>query len=151
MNHSETEMSIALSYTTGSVFTCPHVPELIWDVHDTITPWIFAVVSFMISPTAVLLNALVIIAIMKRRGLRTLSNILLASMAVTDLLVGGICVPLSAIDGLLLPYQILAGQHICTLDVATCLCHIHYVVCFTCPSGNHCMGAVRGHSKMEGL
>ncbi|CAH3020324.1 unnamed protein product, partial [Porites evermanni] len=56
---------------------------------------------------------------MKRRGLRTLSNILLASMAVTDLLVGGICVPLSAIDGLLLPYQILTGQHICKLDVAT--------------------------------
>ena len=134
MNHNETETSIALSYTTGSVFTCPHVPELTWDVHDTITPWIFAVVSFTISPTAVLLNALVIIAMMKRRGLRTLSNILLASMAVTDLLVGGICVPLSAIDGLLLggicvplsaidglllPYQILAGQHICTLDVAT--------------------------------
>ena len=134
MHHNETETSIALSNTTRSVFTCPHVPELTWDVHDTITPWIFAVVSFTISPTAVLLNALVIIAMMKRRGLRTLSNILLASMAVTDLLVGGICVPLSAIDGLLLggicvplsaidglllPYQILAGQHICTLDVAT--------------------------------
>ena len=40
-------------------------------------------------------------------------------MAVTDLLVGAICIPLSAIDGFLLPYQILAAQHICTLDVAT--------------------------------
>ena len=56
---------------------------------------------------------------MKRRELQKLSNILLSSMAVTDLLVGAICIPLSAIDGFLLPYQILAAQHICTLDVAT--------------------------------
>ena len=66
MNHNETETSIALSYTTGSVFTCPHVPELTWDVHDTITPWIFAVVSFTISPTAVLFIIAMITSAFKR-------------------------------------------------------------------------------------
>ena len=113
------EASIMPSNTINSVFYCPHIPQLIWDVHDSISPWIFAAVASIISPAAVLLNALVIIAVMKRRELQKLSNILLSSMAVTDLLVGAICIPLSAIDGFLLPYQIVAAQHICTLDVAT--------------------------------
>lgn len=132
MNHNETKANMALSNTTRSV--------LQWDVHDTITPWIFAAVSFMISPITVLLNALVIIAIKKRRELRTLSNILLANMAVTDLLVGGICVPLSAI----IRWLITSLSNSCWsayLQVrrGNCLCHIHHVICFTCPSGNHGM------------
>ena len=119
MEHNQTETSIMSSTTTKSVFYCPHIPQLIWDTRDTISPWIFAAFASIISPATVLLNGLVIIAIMKRRELQKLSNILLSSMAVTDLLVGAICIPLSAIDGFLLPYQILAAQHICTLDVAT--------------------------------
>ena len=119
MDHNQTETSIMSTNTTKSVFYCPHIPQLIWDVHDTISPWIFAAVASIISPAAVLLNALVIIAVTKRRELQKLSNILLSSLAVTDLLVGAICIPLSAIDGFLLPYQILAAQDICTLDVAT--------------------------------
>ena len=119
MDPNQTETSIMSSTTTKSVFYCPHIPQLIWDTRDTISPWIFAAFASIISPATVLLNGLVIIAIMKRRELQKLSNILLSSMAVTDLLVGAICIPLSAIDGFLLPYQILAAQHICTLDVAT--------------------------------
>ena len=119
MDHNRTETPIMSSNTTKSVFYCSHIPQLIWDVHDTISPWIFAAFASIISPAAVLLNALVIIATMKRRELQKLSNILLSSLAVTDLLVGAICIPLSAIDGFLLPYQIVAAQHICTLDVAT--------------------------------
>ena len=119
MDHNQTETSIMSTNTTKSVFYCPHIPQLIWDVHDTISPWIFAAVASIISPATVLLNALVIIVVMKRRELQKLSNILLSSLAVTDLLVGAICIPLSAIDGFLLPYQILAAQDICTLDVAT--------------------------------
>ena len=107
------------SSTTKSVFNCPQVPQFIWDVHDTISPWIFAAVASIISPAAVLLNALVIIAFMKRRELQKLSNILLSSLGVTDLLVGAISIPLSAVNGFLLPYEILAAQHICTLDTAT--------------------------------
>ena len=119
MDHNQTETTIVSSNATKSLFYCPHAPRLIWDVHDTISPWIFAAVASIISPAAVLLNALVIIAVTKRRELQKPSNILLSSMAVTDLLVGAISIPLSAIDGFLLPYQIVAAQHICTLDVAT--------------------------------
>ena len=119
VDYNPTEMSILLSNTTKSVFYCQHVPQVIWDVHDTISPWIFGAFASIISPAAVLLNVLVIIAVMKTRELQKLSNILLSSLAVTDLLVGAICIPLSAIDGFLLPYQILAAQDICTLDVAT--------------------------------
>ena len=119
MDHNQTETSIMSTNTTKSVFYCPHIPQLIWDADDTISPWIFAAVATIISPATVLLNALVIIAVIKRRELQKLSNMLLSSMAVTDLLVGAICIPLSAIDGFLHPYHILAAQHICTLDVAT--------------------------------
>ena len=73
MDHNQTETPIMSTSTTKSVIYCPHIPQLIWDAHDTISPWIFAAVASIISPTAVLLNALVIIAIMKRRELQKLS------------------------------------------------------------------------------
>ena len=60
------------SNTINSVFYCPHIPQLIWDSHDSISPWIFDAVASIISPAAVLLNALVIIAVMKRRELQKL-------------------------------------------------------------------------------
>ena len=46
-----------------------------------------------------------------------LSYILLSSMAVADLLIGGIAVPLSAIVALLLPYRIVAVQLFCLMDL----------------------------------
>jgi len=124
-----TETPIMSSNTTKSVFSCPQVPQLIWDVHDIISPWIFAAVAAIISPAAVLLNALVIIAVMKRRELQKPSNILLSSLAFTDLLVGAISIPLSAVNGFLLPCQILAAQHICTLDTATAWFSITLTFC----------------------
>ena len=36
---------------------------LVWDLHDTASPWIFAAVASIISLTAVLLNTLVIVAV----------------------------------------------------------------------------------------
>ena len=151
MDHNETEPTIVSLHTTKSVFYCPHVPQLEWDVHDTISPWIFAAFASIISPAAVLLNALIIIAIKKKGEMQRLSNILLSSMAITDLLVGGICAPLSAIDGLLLSNQILSPQHICTLFRGNCLFYSNLDILFGCPSDINCMGEVRGHSKMEGL
>ena len=129
MDHNETEPTIVSLHTTKSAFYCPHVPQLEWDVHGTISPWIFATFASIISPAAVLLNALIIIAIKKKGELQRLSNILLSSMAITDLLVGGICAPLSAIDGLLLSYQILSPQHICTLYVTTACFTVTLIFC----------------------
>ena len=117
MDQRETELNTSsFSNTTRSVFYCPEDPQLPWDLHDTTSPWIFAAVASIISPTAVLLNVLVIIAVKQRKELHSASNILLSSMAVTDLLVGSICVPLSAVVGLLVPYQILTDHYICKLD-----------------------------------
>ncbi|CAH3029737.1 unnamed protein product, partial [Porites evermanni] len=100
---------------------CPRGPQLVWEVSDTISPWVVASFASIISPAAVLLNASVIIAVKKRKELQKLSNILLLSLAVTDLVGGGICVPLSALEGFFLVYQILTEQNICTLDEVTSL------------------------------
>ena len=116
MSSNETETATVLSNTTRSVFYCSHAPDLVWDLHDTISPWVFAAVSSIISPTVVLLNALIIITVQRRKELQRVSNILLSSMAVTDLLVGSLCVPLSAVVGLLVSYQLLADHYICKLD-----------------------------------
>ena len=100
-----------------SVFDCLHSQGLMWDVHDTTSPWIFTAVYSVLSPTAFLLNLSVIITITKKRELQRPSKILLRSMAVSDLLVGGISMPLSAIIGLLLPHRILTERQFCTFDL----------------------------------
>ena len=100
-----------------SEFDCLHSQGLMWDVHDTTSPWIFTAVYSVLSPTAFLLNLLVIITITKRRELQRPSKILLRSMAVSDLLVGGISMPLTAIIGLLLPHRILTERQFCTFDL----------------------------------
>ena len=120
MGQREAELNTSsFSNSTRSVFSCPHDPQLVWDLHDTTSPWIFAAVACIISPTAVFLNVLVIIAVKQRKELQRASNILLSSMAVTDLLVGSLCVPLSAVIRLLVPYQILTDHYICKLDFVT--------------------------------
>ena len=96
------------SNTTRSTFYCPHEPQLVWDfIQDTTFPWVFCRGHIYNSPTAVLLNTC---------NHSSNSNILLSTMAVTDLLVGGLCVPLSAVVGLLVSYQILTDYYICVLD-----------------------------------
>ena len=130
MDQREAELNTSsISNTTRSVFSCPHDPQLVWDLHDTTSPWIFAAVASIISPTAVLLNALVIIAVKQRKELQRASNILLSSMAVTDLLVGSICVPLSAVVGLFVPYQIQADHYICKLDSVAISFTITLAIC----------------------
>ena len=130
MDQRKTELNTSsISNTTRSVFSCPHDPHLVWDLHDTTSPWIFAAVASIISPTAVLLNALVIIAVKQRKELQRASNILLSSMAVTDLLVGSICVPLSAVVGLFVPYQIQADHYICKLDSVAISFTITLAIC----------------------
>ena len=117
MDQREAELNTSsISNTTRSVFSCPHDPQLVWDLHDTTSSWIFAAVACIISPTAVFLNVLVIIEVKQRKELQRASDILLSSMAVTDLLVGSLCVPLSAVVGLLVSYQLLADHYICKLD-----------------------------------
>ena len=130
MDQREAELNTSsISNTTRSVFYCPHDPQLVWDLHDTTSPWIFAAVACIISPTAVFLNVLVIIAVKQTKELQRASNILLSSMAVTDLLVGSLCVPLSAVIRLLVPYQILTDHYICKLDFVAISSTITLAIC----------------------
>ena len=130
MDQREAELNTSsISNTTRSVFYCPHDPQLVWDLHDTTSPWIFAAVACIISPTAVFLNVLVIIEVKQRKELQRASDILLSSMAVTDLLVGSLCVPLSAVTRLLVPYQIVTDHYICKLDFVAISSTITLAIC----------------------
>ena len=130
MDQRDTELNTSsISITTRSVFYCTHDPQLVWDLYDTTSPWIFAAVASIMSPTAVLLNVLVIIEVKQRKELQRASNILLSSMAVTDLLVGSLCVPLSVVVRLLVPYQILTDHYICKLDLVAISSTITLAIC----------------------
>ena len=129
MDRNETETANIFSNTTKSVFHCSHEPNLVWDLQDTTSPWVFAVIASIISPSAVLLNALIIISVKRRKELQRASNILLSSMAVTDLLVGSLCVPLSAVVGLLVSYRVLADHYICKLDFVVLSFSITLTLC----------------------
>ena len=103
--------------STGSkhVFYCPETPDFTWDLDDTTLIWVLAVVILIVSPIAVLLDALVIIAVKQKRELQKRSNILLSSMAVSDLLLRAISMPICAIVDLLIVHQVWL-ENVCTLD-----------------------------------
>ena len=97
-----------------SVFICPEKPGFVWDLNDTIIPWIFVPIASIASLATILLNALVIIAIKRKKELQRISYILLSSLAVTDLLVGAINMPLSATVDVLIALQKVRG--VCMID-----------------------------------
>ena len=88
------------------------------DVNDSIPLWIIIGLISLASPTIVLLNALVIIALRLRKELQRLSNVLLLSVAISDLLIGAVCMPLSAIVDSFVARQSLP-ENVCVLDVVT--------------------------------
>ena len=90
------------------------------DSSDTIPLWIIIGSVFLVSPTIVLLNASVIIALRLRKELQRLSNVLLLSIDIADLLVGAVCMPLSAIVDSFVARQTLP-ENVCVLDVVTLL------------------------------
>ena len=86
-----------------SVFYCPYKPIFTWILSDTTVFYVASITSSIASPATILLNILIIFAVWKKRELQTNSNILLASMAVGDFLVGAASMPLSiSLDVLLL-------------------------------------------------
>ena len=113
------ENSLATSYdstsASRSVFLCQKLPNIIWDLTHTTFPWILVFITSIASPIITFLNATVIVALKKRRELKKQSNILLCSMAFTDLLTGAITMPLSATTVVLMLSQV-SLEHICTLD-----------------------------------
>ena len=114
MNASSSEDSLVNS--SRSVFFCPSTPHLIWDLTQIISHQIAIAVTAAACPFTILLNILVIVAVKKIRELQTNPNILIASLAVADLFVGVISMPLSiSVDTLILRGTV-SENMICTIN-----------------------------------
>ena len=92
-----------------------------------------AIVSIA-APAAVILNILVIAAVRSRKELQKNPNILLSSMAVADVLVGAINMPLSATVDFVISRQVF-NDHICLVDLinvylmyALAACNLYHLI-----------------------
>ena len=116
MNASSSEDSLVYN-SSRSVFFCPSASHLIWDfITQIISHQIAIAVTAAACPFTILLNILVIVAVKKIRELQTNPNILIASLAVADLFVGVISMPLSiSVDTLILRGTV-SENMICTIN-----------------------------------
>ena len=93
----------ALNSSSKSVLFGPSIPQFEWDLKQTLSLQLTIGATAVACPWIVSLNMLVILAIKKVRELKKKSDILIANLAVTDLLVGAVSMPLSiAVDALIL-------------------------------------------------
>ena len=113
----ENNTTVSYDFTSASIslYFCQKPPYLTWDLTNTTLPWILVGVIFTAAPVTTVLNILVIVALNKSRELQKLSNILLCSMAVTDLITGAITMPMSAIVDVLMLTRV-SVEHVCTFD-----------------------------------
>ena len=123
MDPNDTEAATNSSIEARSEFSCRELYATYFIagyVNDAITLWIIIGLISLASPTIVLLNALVIIALRLRKELQRLSNVLFLSIAIADLLIGAVCMPLSAIADSFVARQTLP-ENVCVLDLVTLL------------------------------
>ena len=104
----ENNTTVSYDFTSASIslYFCQKPPYLTWDLTNTTLPWILVVAIFTAAPVTTVLNILVVVALNKSRELQKPSNILLCSMAVTDLITGAITMPMSAIVDVLMLTQV---------------------------------------------
>ena len=117
-NDTITNTNLSTTNQHMSVFLCPERLNPNADLNSITFSWILVAIIFITCPFTVLFNSLVIVALKKRRELEKRSNILLCSMAVTDLLTGAITMPLSA------TYELLILSQVPFQDI----CPIHFLV-----------------------
>ena len=93
----------AFNNSSKSVLFGPSIPQFKWDLKPTLSLQLTIGATAVACPWIISLNMFVILVIKKVRELQTNSNILIANLAVTDLLVGSVSMPLSiAVDALIL-------------------------------------------------
>ena len=93
----------AFNNSSKSGFFGPSITKFKWDSKQTLSLQLTIGATAFACPWIIFLNMLVILAIKKVRELQKNSNILIANLAVTDLLVGAVSMPLSiAVDALIL-------------------------------------------------
>ena len=100
---------------TKSLFYCRE-SQSNWDINHTTSFNIIVAVTTIACPVTILLNLLVIIAVKTRRELKKNSNILLSSVALADLLVGAVSMPLSITLDALVIQRVLVADVLCTID-----------------------------------
>jgi len=106
-------------------FYCPESPEIIWDLYHITSFKTVVAITTIACPVTILLNLLVIIAVKTRRELKQNSNILLSSVALADLLVGAVSMPLSITLDTLVIQRVLVVDIICTIDfISVSVLHI---------------------------
>ena len=109
------------------MFYCPELPQFIWDLNHTTSSKITVAITAIACPVTVLLNLLVTTAVKTRRELKTNSNILLSSVALIDLLVGAVSMPMSITLDLLVIHKVLDVNIICTLGIIGA--SVMYIIC----------------------
>ena len=93
----------AFNNSSKSVLFGQSIPQFKWDLKPTLSLQLTIGATAVACPWIISLNMFVILVIKKVRELQTNSNILIANLAVTDLLVGAVSMPLSiAMDALIL-------------------------------------------------
>lgn len=96
MNSSNADLSANASSQVLFSFFCPVEPVFVWVLSETATFKIAAATTIIVCPVAILLNILVILAAKLKRGLKEHNlNILLASLAVADVLMSSISMPVT--------------------------------------------------------
>ena len=116
INMNVSASKVSFDNSSRSVFFCPSTPHLIWDLKQIISLQLAIAVTTVVFPFTILLNILVIVAVKKIRELQTNSNILTTSLAVTDLLVGAVSMPLSITLDALILRTTLSEEIICTIN-----------------------------------
>ena len=112
----QTQATMNFSSESRLAFSCPQYPSFVWDLADKVFPWIMVAIVSIAAPAAVILNILVIAAVRSRKELQKNPNILLSSIAVADILVGAINMPLSATVDFVISRQVF-NDHICLVDL----------------------------------
>ena len=100
--------------TSSSPFYCRYAPGVSWEVRGSTRHLITGLISVMGSLSTIILNALIILAIKQRKELQKPSNVMLSSLAVTDLLVGVIVMPTSAATDFTILFQV-SFEYTCKL------------------------------------
>ena len=117
MNFSDTDLGVNTLSKVLSEYFCPIKPIHIWVLSDRTMFKTTAAITIIVCPVVVLLNILVILAVKTKRELKEQnSNILLASLAIADVLTGTISMPVTvSLDVLLLLKRFLTPYGFCTL------------------------------------
>ena len=117
MNSSDADLAVNASSKVLSEYFCPVKPIHIWVLSDRTMFKATATITIILFPMVVLLNILVILAVKTKRELKEHnSNILLASLAIADVLTGIISMPLTiSLDVLLLLKRFLNPDVFCVI------------------------------------